>query len=338
VGKRILFTFGILIALFLVYSAYWFYISQSVNLEIVKFKEQGSKNGTQLTSGDFSIAGFPYRLTVTGRDIELRGQRGRLDWKWSTPMVTATAHPWQLSHWVALLGSSSEVEFSSGNQSVLRIRSAGGRMSLKITANGQPARVSFDLKKINARADQFLQFLEIAKVEVHLRQLDDYGSMEAAILIEDILLGDDGNPDYRDMVDGVVAELRIQEALPMGWGKPSLAVWRDSGGIVDLQNFRLLWGPIDLHLDGTFSLDEAFRPIGAANAKISGYRALLELLFSTGMISEGVKIASGLGLDLLATPSQDNSEYVLKAPLTVQDGYLSIGQIPIITVAPVIFN
>jgi hypothetical protein len=96
------------------------------------------------------------------------------------------------------------------------------------------------------------------------------------------------------------------------------------------------WGDLDLHLDGTFAIDGQYRPIGAASAAIKGYPALLQELGRKGLISEPTAFAAGLAFDLLAERSSGDAQGLLRVPITIQDGTLSLGVIPLLEVDAII--
>ncbi|MBD87540.1 MAG: hypothetical protein CMM34_04700 [Rhodospirillaceae bacterium] len=334
---RILIPFVVLGSLFAAYSAFWLYLSHAVKGQVVELQKRWSSEGIHVTHRNLSVEGFPYRLTLKARGVQVSQQDGRFDWSWEAPFLYATAHPWQLSHWVVNLESSSELSLTLDAEFLLRAIVGSGRISFIGDADGFPIRASFDLENMVLQSDQFYQQIDVGGIEVHVRRLEDTNAgVDAAILVNEVYLGD-GNVHYLDAsIQGIVAEMSFKEPLPDSWDRLALAEWRDDGGVVELPHFRVVWGALDLQLDGTFSLDEAFRPIGAANVAVKGYQSLLEVLLFEGAISESVAVAVGLGLDILAEPIPEEDVRLLKAPVTIQDGYLSVGGIPLVPVGPII--
>ena len=120
--------------------------------------------------------------------------------------------------------------------------------------------------------------------------------------------------------------------MPTHWEASSLHNWRTQGGILDLQRLHLSWQGVDVELSGTVALDHLLRPIGAATATIEGYGKVLTALNKSGLISGSATIAATLALDLLSTTSQETGRRVVQAPITVQDGILSVGPIGLLHV------
>ena len=112
--------------------------------------------------------------------------------------------------------------------------------------------------------------------------------------------------------------------------------WRDEGGVVEVHRLQMLWGNLEVQLDGTFAIDEVYRPIGAASATIKGYLSLLAALRMEGIVSEPAAFAAGVALDLLAEPAADDGGDLLRVPITLQNGHLHVGPIPLMPLGPVI--
>ena len=334
---RILIPFVVLGSLFAAYSAFWLYLSHAVKGQVVELQKHWSSEGVQVTHRNLSVEGFPYRVTIKARGVQATQRSGRFDWFWEAPFLYATAHPWQLSHWVVNLESSSELTLTWDTEVLLRGIVGNGRMSFIGNAEGSPIRASFDFKNMFLQSNQFYEQIDVGGIEVHVHRLvDDNAGIDAAILVNEVYLGD-SNVHYLDVwIQGIVAEMSVKEPLPGSWERSALAEWRDAGGVLELPHFRVVWGAVDVQLDGTFSLDEAFRPIGAANVAAKGYQSLLEVLLFEGVISESVAVAVGLCLDILAEPIPEEDVRLLKAPVTIQDGYLSVGGIPLIPIGPII--
>ena len=112
-------------------------------------------------------------------------------------------------------------------------------------------------------------------------------------------------------------------------GLPGLALWRDAGGVIDVDRLVVSWSPVDLVGDGTFALDAALRPEGAGTAEIQGVAETLDRLVAQGRMKPGQAALLKLAAIAASEPSADGSGHRFKAPLTVQDGTVRLGQIAI---------
>jgi hypothetical protein len=112
-------------------------------------------------------------------------------------------------------------------------------------------------------------------------------------------------------------------------GLPGLVLWRDAGGVVDIHHLAVSWSPIDLVGDGSVALDEALRPEGAGVAQVEGVAAALDRLVDLGRMKSGDAALLKLAAIAASEPSEDGSGQRLRAPVSVQDGTLRIGQIAV---------
>jgi hypothetical protein len=111
--------------------------------------------------------------------------------------------------------------------------------------------------------------------------------------------------------------------------------WRDNGGVIDTHDFTLDWGPVRIEADGALTLDAALRPQGAFTARIVGHDVLIEILRAEGTISKDVANVLRFTFALLSVRPDDNGPPVLTIPITIQDGWLSAGPVPVLRVHPV---
>jgi hypothetical protein len=119
--------------------------------------------------------------------------------------------------------------------------------------------------------------------------------------------------------------------LPSGPLLQSLEAWRAAGGAVELRDLALDWPPLRAAGSGTFALDPALQPMGAATMKFQGFFALIEALVQEGHVHEREAEMAKAVLGMMAKPSAAG-EPELSLPLTVQDRRLSAGPIVLMEV------
>jgi hypothetical protein len=105
--------------------------------------------------------------------------------------------------------------------------------------------------------------------------------------------------------------------------------WRDGGGTLELQRLALDWGPLNLNGSATLALDEHMQPMGAATARIVGYAATLDALAAARVIGTRAAMTAKAVLGLMAHAPADSAAPEVEVPLTLQDGTLSVGRIPL---------
>ena len=209
---------------------------------------------------------------------------------------------------------------------------------MKLGSDNVPERVSFDVRDVQMQQSVAPDVLDIKHAELHIRRVPTQSpSLDVAVFVKEITFEESRGYLVGNRVQELNAEVSLQGPAPASWSRRELDAWRDAGGVVDVHNFQISWGDLELRFDGTFAIDEAYRPIGAASADIIGHGYLLTALRTEGIISEPSALAAGIALNLLTEPSSDDGRRVLRTPITAQDGYLYIGPVALISL-PALFN
>lgn len=334
---RILVPFAVFGIFLVTYSGYWLYLSHTLGETISELRLRWHEAGVEIKHGKLSIGGYPYRIEVTARDVEAAGQNGSVNWRWRTPVFQVTAHPWKLSHWVAVLETPSDIDFSLTNDRTLALIVGAGRMSVNVGAEAFLERVSFDLRDLRMQPNVGSDYVDIARAELHVRRsLTKKSSVDVAVFIKEVAFGKTRGYTFGNRLQELNAEISLKGLMPAVWSRMALDGWRDEGGVVEVHSLQTLWGNLEVQLDGTFTIDEVYRPIGAASATIKGYVSLLAALRMEGVVSEPAAFAAGLALGLLAESSPDDGEVLLRVPITLQDGHLHVGPVPLMPLGPVI--
>ena len=125
--------------------------------------------------------------------------------------------------------------------------------------------------------------------------------------------------------------MRIPPFLPPA---RALAQWRDAGGVVEVRALSLAWGSLSLKGDGTLTVDQRMRPMGAFTMRVTGYDALIEALVAADAIRARNASLTLTILNLLAK-RDDKGARVLTVPVTAQNGKLLLGPAKVLDLAPI---
>lgn len=119
--------------------------------------------------------------------------------------------------------------------------------------------------------------------------------------------------------------------LPAATQPVALAsAWRDGGGSAEIQKLTLAWGPLTVNGTATLALDEQLQPMGAGNAKLTGFDATLDAFASNGVMTRSAAKAAKAVLSLLAGTPQEGETPEVDVPLTLQYRTLSMRQVPLV--------
>jgi hypothetical protein len=103
--------------------------------------------------------------------------------------------------------------------------------------------------------------------------------------------------------------------------------WRNAGGSLALRAFHLEDGPLTVNGQGRFQLDAFLRPEGTAALHLGGLDETMDRLAENGTLTplEARAIRAMLGL-MMRPPGAD----ALDAPVSLRDGLISLGAIPLL--------
>ena len=108
---------------------------------------------------------------------------------------------------------------------------------------------------------------------------------------------------------------------------------------MELNSFRVRWGPLGIESSGTIALDSEMRPIGALTADIIGYGDVIDELIMSNMIPLGDAFIAKVAFNMLADKPEDGGPPVLRSvPVTAQDGGLFVGPVAVARMPAIKFD
>jgi hypothetical protein len=141
-------------------------------------------------------------------------------------------------------------------------------------------------------------------------------------------------PDFDWALGPRIEQLTLEGALdgplPRGRGLVARArQWRDGGGALEVRDFSLDWGPLDLSAKATLALDDRLQPMGTGTARLTGFAATLNAMADGGVMPRQAATLTTAMLTLLSHTPSDDAEPEVEVPLTLQGRTLSLRQIPL---------
>lgn len=107
-------------------------------------------------------------------------------------------------------------------------------------------------------------------------------------------------------------------------------IWRDAGGVLELRDVTLRWGPTAASAAATLALDEALQPMGAGTVRLVGAQEALSMLGAGGVIDARTAETASRMAALLARPGGEGEPPQIELPLTLQDRRLSLARLPVL--------
>ena len=320
----------------LFYSGYWWRLSREAPEVVEEIAHKWGERGVETDYLGVDVSGYPYRLQVGLNGVTIQSLHSLYQSRLKMPVVKFTAHPWNLSHWVGIARIPFQLEIRIPETEV-GVEVERGRTSIVLGENQRAERFSLQLDKVTFQSMSGKAYGQLDQLQVHLREIPDPKIAHGiGLLMENLVVGSLANIEQPIEVDGLIMEAKLFGPIPVKWDVPSLNSWRTGGGVLELERLHVSWLGVDLELSGTVALDDLLRPIGAGTAIVEGYGQVLASMNRGGLIGRAVTIGATLALDLLSTTSQETGQKFVQAPVTLQDGVLSVGPVALMHVGAII--
>jgi hypothetical protein len=298
----------------------WWVITNRMEAEVADWKQAQTAAGFVVQAGAVRRGGWPFDaeliLPAVTVATDTPGEPDSVAWQCDAlRLVYAPWLPETLTFLVegkqaVRLGAAAPVDVSVGRLDAhLPLNAAGQAEGFVAAARDVAVPVSDGPLRIGA-------------LSVRVRQLDAFVSASDTTV-----------PGPTLPFGGTIASLdfhvRASGPIPLRRDVASaLAVWRDHGLTLAIDDLILRWGPLDLRGSASLGLDGAMQPAGSAQVQLTGFMEVIEALARSGSISRNDARVAGTLFGLMSRPgASDVAEADL--PLTLKDRTLLVGAIPV---------
>lgn len=333
---------GLAVALLGGYTAFWFIGAGEIRDRMNEWVAGQRAKGYEVSYTESDVSGFPLRFET--RIVQPRVTSVLDGWHWSGDSLRLWARPWNFHavdfdlagrHDVSLFTEAGWFDFTC------LIEGASGAFVLGADGDVREFAVevtNLDYSRPDTGSGGGVGYLW-ATGDLPVIGSTDYTTPSAnlSIVFDNLILPAETSWVLHRHPMSLTLEATMTGPLPSR-GEPadSLAVWRDAGGVVQISQLDMRWGPIGLSSNGTLALDSQMRPLGAFTADIIGHGDVIDLLAANKFVPLGDATFYKLGFDLLARSREEGGPPVLTVPITVQDGDLRLGPIKIDEVSPIV--
>lgn len=311
-----------LVWLGLLYSGYWFAVSQILQTGADRAGALLADQGADLTIGSVTTTGYPVRFDTVLHDLHLAGT----DWAWHAPQITLQADSYRplslgmrfaqdqvlrLADQTLLLGGENWHAHIALRPTPLLAFDAGWlRMGAKTVVSD--AGWQFDLGQLAAG-------------------LTDAGgldpSYDAELTAERLVLP----APLRDQIDpaatlgpeieAITGAARLVFAQPLDRDLQGALPDLDQ---ITLHDLRFDWGSVTLQASGDVAIDSVGIPTGRIDLRSQQWGLLLDFLIAAGLIEPSVRNAITRVAGFMA-----DADGVLTVPLVFQEGMMLVGPVPV---------
>ena len=294
--------------------------------------------GWTVDHGPVTAEGFPVALRIRIEGPRMAHGDAAFFRSWRGPATTVSFRPWDPRR----IGFSAPGthHFALGprdhrRQSALSAAEASGRMILDQRGRMQRMMLKLDGARFTPAADapettarSLVLSLGVPQaaanqaVEPHQRP-----SLHLTAEVADIDLPRTARPALGRRIENLALTATVKGRLAGTSPTEALAVWRDNGGILEIERLQLKWAALGLGADGTMALDANMQPEGAMTARITGFRKTVDALVGAGAVRPRDAVTARIVLNMLAKTPADGGPPVITAPLSAQDGRLYAGPV-----------
>ncbi len=324
----------------------WLWARQALGEGIARWRDQQIERGYAIDYAGPEFGGFPFALSVSFREPRVTTPQGLT---WQGPPVLGAAKLWdpftidlRFPGLHRLNASEEAIRAATGTElpreADIAVEDASGRVVLR--PDGKVQSASVDLASLVLSGPQ-VETATLQRLTARLGPLRPASgeTLEELDLVGEVLgvaLPAGRGGLLGDRVDRVSLDSTLVGGIPPGKPAEALPAWRERGGRWRFQRLAVLWGPLDLRAEGVLALDAALRPAGEFETEMKGAGKIIDRLIESGEIKPEAAFAARLALAAMGRPDSVTGESVLAAPISLRQGMLYLGPIPLVPIAPVL--
>ena len=319
------------------YTGYWFHLASRAESKVNATVADWQEDGWVTAFDEKRTFGYPYRLSTEFKAPVLARPQAFLPWQWQGELVRIHVQPWDLHHYIAVLEGPHRITLSpqASQQLVLDADAESARTSLTLNSRYQLGQLSADIHNLKIGLEGTIANVLVAALQAHIRTPETPGALDTVMIADTILLPEGSGGALGREIRLLSADTTLAGPVPERLDGASAAQWRDAGGTIEAHRLVLYWGALEIEAAGTLTLDGALRPLVTLQSDIRGLDALIESFEAIGAMDGDVATAAKIALTLFAETTADDPRPLIKVPLTIRDGLLSAGPIPLVNVPPV---
>lgn len=320
--------FRIILLLAILWTGYWGAVWLALSQGLPRWLAVREAEGWQAEAGALSVAGYPTRFRTTVEDVALADPETGLAWR--APRIlaeTSAIRPLSLRVWlpaehrlaapeekIDIRSDAMEASLSLAPDPDLPVTSATIELRAVQLSSSRGWTAGLSEGRLNADrvADDPLSYeiefsaRDARPAEPLLRQLDPAGLLPATF-------------------DSLGISARARFDAP--WDRRAIEVRRPQPTQIDLGRLAARWGEMELEAAGNLTVDADGRPEGRISLRVINWRDMLAVASGNGWVPEGLLPTIENALGLLAGLS--GRPDTIDAPLSFQNGFMSLGPVPL---------
>lgn len=328
---------GVFLLLAAGYAVYWYQVAQVFEQNLAAWPEQWRSQGYQVTMDRSAVHGFPWRLRSSIDRFELRSPPESGAWSLSRIHGTTyvTAEPWNpLGFGVELDRRQSWLLSDGLRRDQLSLLSHEAYARVDLALNGQVRRIGFSSLRVWLKPHNSLR-LPVREVQARLvievaSAPDARADASFLVRLNDVTIDPSPSPALGNLIKRIELQGYITGQYPGTLSSHALAQWRDGGGVVEVSELLVNWGPLAVTADTTITLDQDLQPLMAGTAIVRGHDQAIDALVVGGLMNQAQATTTKIALAAMADTDEGGAK--VRLPITIQDGFLYLGPLKVAAV------
>jgi hypothetical protein len=323
------------------YAAYWFVMAGQLEAGIARWENERRAEGWTVAHGPIGRGGFPFALELTVPAPALKSA-GDHPLAWRGELLAATVKPWSIRDLSFRFPGRHAFSLPiDGRPRPMEAAMAGGTLDMLMDGRGRAQAAALNLTRLNARFTDNGERYQVGKARLAMRRHEMPANQPTAMSYE---------TDTR--IEGLVLpakqagvmgpEIGLIALLANVIGPPpaaptvaAMAAWRDAGGYLEVRDFQMTWGKLQIQGAGTARLDAALQAVVQLDGRVRGGDALIDALVLDRQLSFAEALLAKGALFALQRPSEDGGPPYLRLAISVRDGNrLYLGPVRIARLPP----
>ncbi|GAK33666.1 hypothetical protein JCM17846_13010 [Iodidimonas nitroreducens] len=326
----------------LAYGALWHFIANESRDRISTWFGDRDQQAFRAQNDQIDISGFPYRLTINIARPRIESQNSKPAWAAAADQLLIFSHLWTPDHQVA------QAHDLKARLADLRLHAPKIMASLLTGAQEQMldmdlGMVSFDFpaskgqvlpaERMRLNGKWPLSAPPPSAPDQDETPLLQNERADIAIQLTNLALGPFAPGAPAPVISKIELRGELHGLITTPITAQSLEKWRDAGGTIEITDLQIDWGRLHLKGDGSLTLDEQLRPLGALALVFEEPGLLVTYLAKQGLIDPKSAPYLAEGVDQIAMMGGDRA---MRLPITLQDGQILAGPFPVAKISPLL--
>jgi hypothetical protein len=322
----------LLLALGAAYTGYWFWLARTFAENLALWIDQQRAMGYRLSYAAGEPRGYPLAIDIALSHVSIDSPAGEPAWRVATESTTLSLAPWAPLSLRIGQGSTAaaySLQWAAGSRDYA-LSIEGMDLTLELSSEGAPPAVRINGRSaaVSQQGQAMASLTEPSgRVDFQPSSSDTQSSAEFLLSARGIAFAPQAPSDATvvETYDWLIAG-QVKGPVPLAPLPTALAAWSNEGGNVELTQFNANWeAKTTVSGDGTVALDQRLQPVGAFSAVVRGYNDAVDAAVAHGLMT--AQQGTAVKLWLAARAEKDAQGLKVKLPLTIQDGFVSMGPI-----------